>query len=91
MSSRTRPDHPVVLPSSSAWDVDARLVGDVLTTVGSAAACTSDDTARYLQPTVCPTSGVKARRLEAGQFNDALGSAFRIAIEHVVQAVFEAR
>ncbi|MFS0697996.1 hypothetical protein [Streptomyces nitrosporeus] len=52
MSSRARPDHPVVLPSSSAWDADARLVGEALTTVGSAAACTSDDTARYLQPTL---------------------------------------
>lgn len=51
-SSRTRPDHPVVLPSGSAWSADARLVGDALTTVGSAAACTNDDTARYLQPTL---------------------------------------
>ncbi|MDQ1033608.1 hypothetical protein QFZ75_000024 [Streptomyces sp. V3I8] len=50
-SSRTRPDHPVVLPSSSAWNADARLVGEVLQTVGSAAACTSDDT-RYLHPTL---------------------------------------
>jgi len=51
MSFRTRPDHPVLLPSSPAWSADARLVGEVLATVGSAAACTSDDT-RYLQPTL---------------------------------------
>ncbi len=45
------PDRPVLLPSSFAWNADARLVGEVLGTVGSAAARTLDDT-RYLRPTL---------------------------------------
>ncbi|MET9658158.1 hypothetical protein [Streptomyces sp. NPDC006510] len=43
------PDHPVLLPSSFAWAADVRLVGGVLGTVGSAAACILDDT-RYVEP-----------------------------------------
>ncbi|MYW03348.1 hypothetical protein [Streptomyces sp. SID3343] len=49
MSSPHAGDRPVLLPSSFAWNTDARLVGEVLETVGSAASCTLDDT-RYLQP-----------------------------------------
>ncbi|MFE2936601.1 hypothetical protein [Streptomyces sp. NPDC059278] len=43
------PDCPVLLPSSFAWATDVRLVGGVLGTVGSAAACILDDT-RYVEP-----------------------------------------
>ncbi|WP_432154820.1 hypothetical protein [Streptomyces tricolor] len=46
---RNGPDRPVFLPAGFAWSADARLVGEVLDTVGSAAAVTLDET-RYLVP-----------------------------------------
>ncbi|WEH37249.1 hypothetical protein PZB75_30130 [Streptomyces sp. AM 4-1-1] len=50
-SSRSAPDRPVFLSSGLAWNADAQLVGEVLQTVGSAAARTLDDTpATYGRP-----------------------------------------
>ncbi|CAM5286907.1 hypothetical protein GCM10010329_85830 [Streptomyces spiroverticillatus] len=49
MNPAARPDQPVLLPSSSAWSEDARLVGDTFALVGAAAATTFDDT-RFLLP-----------------------------------------
>lgn len=43
-------DHPVLLPSSSGWNADARLAGEALETVWSAAAATTLDDTHYLLP-----------------------------------------
>jgi hypothetical protein len=44
-------ERTVLLPSSVAWSADARLAGEALTTMGSAAAANLDDT-RYVLPTL---------------------------------------
>lgn len=51
MNSPHHVERAVLLPSSISWRADARLVGEALGTVGSAAAATLDDT-RYVLPTL---------------------------------------
>ena len=58
-NSRAHSERPVLLPCGRAFSADARLVGEVLETVGSAAASTLDDT-RYLIPTLTWQIGAEA-------------------------------